>query len=909
MRRLWAHIIIAFTAIVAVFASIPALINRISTNGDYETRRQFTFQLSEREKEDDDDNPKDLTKDSAKEMAKIMEKRLIAYDISSYEITTSANKDIGDVINVTFYADNAENYKNVVTYLTFSGSFAMVNNNDDLVESDLFRRGNAYIKEASVNDYPTIILPVKTDTTEWENLVENATKNPITESSEESSEGEEQESTSYARLYMLYNYQKGDTYQTLTEKSKLEEKTFMQFDFDPSEDNKEREDLYLGSGAKKSLFKKIGFQDTNGNGVADRSEVKAAYDQAEYLLHLFNAEALDYDVECISGLASGTEVWVKSKVEDITTLEGKIAWNSTLTAFIAAFVIITILLVVFYRIGAISAAVTTLVSGFGAFAFMVLAGMEYNALAVVGIVLVSLISLVSNIIYLNKLKEDSYRGHTLKKANTEASKKSLLPIVDIHVVSLLIGLMCYLLGGVALHSFSAILSLGTILSLIINTLGLKGMVWLPTNTTALIGKYEYFGIDSNNVPNHLAEEKQRYFGAYADKDLSSKKKPLGIVSGALFGLSLIGVILSASLSGGSIFKKEVSKVTGNEIYIQNKIIVKDSDSESPLNDNTLYEDILDRIALISYDKDNNEVQTKLSTYVSDFRSFAIEKTETIEDEQITYRTTYYVIKTKSILKKDTLTVIEGEVYPDLTIEEAINDYFTLTELWTSSEENLMSLKDVSSYVTVVNPDWQKITLATVVALLAITLYLLARYRLSRGLASLVFPVAVSGVSLGLIALLSAIGASLPGTVGIVLPVASVVTYLFMILFMNRERELIVDDKVKDDSNEHRAELAKKAMGMSFTPILATAVIGIYLFINFFGFGPASASYLYLFCIVISLFALALVAVLYVPLATLFYKWFSNVKFSARPRENKKNRKQVVKKSAEPEEAIFIGIND
>ena len=192
MRRLWAHIIIAFAAVVAVFASIPALISKISTNGEYETRRQFTFQLSKREKQDDDDDPKELTKDSAKEMAKIMEKRLIAYDISSYDITTTGNKDVGDIINVTFYAESADKYKNVITYLGFSGSFALVNNNDDLVESDLFRRGNAYIKEASVNDYPTIVLPVKTDTTEWENLVENATKNPISESSGESSEGEEE---------------------------------------------------------------------------------------------------------------------------------------------------------------------------------------------------------------------------------------------------------------------------------------------------------------------------------------------------------------------------------------------------------------------------------------------------------------------------------------------------------------------------------------------------------------------------------------------------------------------------------------------------------------------------------------------------------------------------------------------
>ena len=48
MRRLWAHVLIAFTCIVAVFAAFPSLAKEIKSGGDYSTRRQFTFQLKEK---------------------------------------------------------------------------------------------------------------------------------------------------------------------------------------------------------------------------------------------------------------------------------------------------------------------------------------------------------------------------------------------------------------------------------------------------------------------------------------------------------------------------------------------------------------------------------------------------------------------------------------------------------------------------------------------------------------------------------------------------------------------------------------------------------------------------------------------------------------------------------------------
>ncbi len=899
MRRLWAHIIIIFTALVAVFAFTPNLIKQISTNGNYEQRRRFTYQLTQREEIDEDDKPKEITENSAKEMAKTMESRLIKYGVTSYEITTSGS----DIVDITYKAD-ADQYTQISNVLTSSGSFALVNSNNDLVEGSTFLRGSAYLKNVQVNEYPTVIIPIKTDSTEWEALITGAKEHP---ESETTGEGEEAETTENAVLYLLRNYQKGDTYQTLTETNKLAEKTLLKFTFAP--DNED--ELYYDSN-KNSLSQVCGFSDSNGNGYADPSEVSAAFNQADYLLNLLHTSALDYDVKCIRGLESGTEMYVDAKVEEVISYS-KINWNHTLTAVLAGIVITALLLVVFYRLGALNALGTTLLSVFLAFLFMVKAGLEYNTLAVVGLILVAIVSLISNIIYLNKLKDESYKGRLLKKANAEASKKSLLPIIDIHIVSIAVSLMCYLLGGASLHSFASVFLLGSLASLIINTLGTKGSMWLATNATGLTGKYECFGIDSAHVPNHMAEEKQTYFGNYADKNFEKSKKPVALVASILFVASVVGMIVSGVLTGGNMLKPVSSKVVGNEIYFTNTIQLIDEDSKSKLDDES-FKRILSYVyiqkdANTPIDQANPDTYVTLDTYVSSFKSFTTSESKTVDSLTKNYQTTYYVISLKSVLNQNVTTQVKDDTTTEaMSLETVLNNLFELEpDHLFNKDDTKIELKKITTHVNKSETDWSKVLLATSIAIAISTVYLLLRYRLSRGLASLVFPVITSVTVAGLLVLLSLPGLAIPSGAFVALPITTLITYFFVIIFANKEREMILEERNRDNTVEYRLDVSKRALGISYTPIIISAVIACYLFINFFGFGPASASYIYLVGLLGMIIALVYFSILYVPVSNFFFKLFKGVQF---PKLQRKAKKEKVKqKSAEPEEAIFIGIND
>lgn len=907
MRRLWAYIIVVFAAVVAVIASFPGVAKGVAgtAGGEFQTRRVFTFQLSQRDKTDDDINPKELNENSSKEIADIMKTRLDKYNVSSYDLKTVGN----DMITVSFAAENDNKYQQIITYLGFSGSFALLNKHDNVVEGKDFLNGAAYTKSYSVNEYPTVIIPVKTSEESYKNLIAGCKEETEEVDSGETDDDGNPTTKTVGRIYVIYNYQPGETYQILSDSNKLQEKTLFTIDFEPDDTEA---GLYFDDN-KNSFSRVCGFQDSNQNGYADPNEVREAYAQADYLLNLFSASALDYDVKCIKGLAEGTKEYLPAKVEQVTNIEGKLVWNRTLTAVVALMIIVCLLLVFFYKLGAASVFVTTLVTAFLTILIMVKTGLEYNSLGVVGIVAVVVVSLVSGIIYLNKLKEDSYRGHTLKKANTEASKKSLLPIIDIHVVAVIIGIFCYVFGGTPLRSFSALLTIGSLLSVIFNTIGFKALMWMPTNATALNNRYDVFGINPAFVPNHMMEEKQNYYGQYADKNFERRKKPVGIVACGAFLLALVGMITFSAIRGGELLKQPVSKSLGNEIYVQDKILVT-NDEESPLNDGTL-DTILENVLIkqkadVAIDETNKETYYTLKDCVSEKILFSEEETKVEEDESsYNYLTTYFRLTLSKGLTGNEIAQVKGHpTSEETTLNDVLDDYFNTTSTFTSSIDSSIKLKAVETVVNPASPRWEKIVLGTSIALLVITVYLMLRYRLSRGLASLFLPVVSSVITVGLM-LLANLFLTIPASVIIAVPVISLFSYLFVIQLYNRERELILDDKVKDNSKEHRTELIRRALGLAYTPILASSVIGIYTLINFFGFAPSVMSGGYALMFIGTLIALGLFSVLLVPLCNFLFGLFSKVKINRAPKENKKNKNKPVKKSAEPEEAIFIGIND
>ena len=911
MRRLWSYVVLTGASLVLMGATFANVFKNSTSNIEYADGKEMVFRLEDKEtgKALDANEKTDGGEVPSEAIAKSMMDRLDALKITNYQVYAEGN----DTVKVVVKQDNDSGYSNIQNLMTFNGSLALSSRADDAPilnnakEEEKFVTGNAYME--TKNDYPSINIPVGDHFKELYDVVKQAKEDGKTEYAETSTEGEGEEAstTETYYLYLWHDYTEGDKFSyTLSDNEnydeKVAQKVFMNFDIAELQ-KLEEEDKEIDK-----LTAYVNISDVNSNGTYEASEVRKAFDTARYYVALINSGSLEYKVTFLysTNVNASTEQLV-----EIGVAGPQLAWSATLRATIVCVVVLSLLSAVFYRLSALSVATTTIASVFAGVASIILFTAEFNAAGLIALVAVAVASLASNVVYLTKLKDESYRGRSLKKANSEAAKKSLLPILDINVVLIILGVFAYIFGGALMRSFAVISVIGGLASLVLNLVVLRGLMWLATNATKLQGKYEMFGIDSKRVPNLLKEEKQTFFGSYADKDFTQKKKPVGIVAAVLLVAGIASMVTFGVLKNNNeAFAAKASEAQYSEIFFESKI------ENAPINE-TIVREALEKTFF--YEGENQEGAKALSTIVDDV--IYQESEETVKEEGIettNYRR-YCVVKLTQ-----TLDETKYNAYYDDDLESDANEliYSNGEDLgkWfvniidQTIEDNdvlVTSIKEVKS-VSSEQTEFFPIIWGTLVGLAVSAVYLLLRYRLSRGLATLIVPTGATAIAAGVlaglrIAHLSALNYSI-----VTLPVIAFFALVVGIFFMNRERELVLEDKNHDNSVENRNALMIRANSLAYSSILLLSVLAIYIAINFFGFGASGNAWMFLVLVVGVILVAFLETTLYGPVSQFFYKLFSKVNMDKFTNFFKRKKKKKVVKtphSAEPEERTFIGIND
>lgn len=891
MRRLWAYIILAFTSLVLVGVSIaPLLKDKVNSNIDYQPGRELVFRVYEKDVAD----AVELTKDGLDDVATTMGKRLEQQGVSRYEINVQGE----DTISVKLSQDYEQGYSNIITYMEFDGSFGLTNSAGDFAKADEFLTSSK-ARLDTYNNYPCVVLPVDVDNDQYKNVFANAKgENAKAETISEATDEKDAETAYF--LYLWYGfdeeeYQKPDV-------DYNDERILMKFRI--ADDEK---DQYFGK-SDNQLYSIINL-DTNGDQQVTFSEKEEAYNRAKFFVNLLNASELDYNVKLIGSN------YIDSFIEDVV-YRGDVSYinfNATVIATIVAIALVSLLLVYWFKVGAIAVIVTTIVSLFAGLAAMVLLNAEYNSIAIFGFIAVAFAALASGIIYLNKIKDEAYRGRSLKKANLEGGKKALLPVVDVNVVLILIGAFSYILGGSVMRTFAAITVLGGLASLVLSTLGLKLLLWLPTNATCMVGKYKAFGIDGDKVPNLINEEKQTYFGPFAERDLTKTKTKMGIFGGVLVVASLACMIVFASLKG-SIYAP-IKKADTSKVYFETTATEHSQIDESSIRDILAH--------TFTYEDKNGNGQYDEGEKATSLGGKNITKIDSKDKSYVTKINDEEKTHTVHIVDLAKLANIEGPAYFEY---QYIDGSETKTEIIDSDgtdndvnsilnyvidaksileQDASISVKTVSLH-KVGQPRVMPIMLGTLVGVLVSGLYLVLRYRLSRGLAATILALGSGIVGLGLLSICYFIPVS---TVAAVLcPLSAFVASVLAIMFMNRERELIIDDKTKDNSLENRKALSVKATSYSYTAVYTYAWLIGFGAIPFFGIGNPILARIYLALTILICLILIINPIVIAPISNSIYRFTRNIQIR-KPKAKKKNKKVRKTKSAEPEEAIFIGIND
>lgn len=913
MRRFIAYILMALTILLAVGVSATPVFSRLNAGREFTNSYEILYNVSGSDEKDADES-------SVDKVVEEFRARLDAFNVEDYsvklqsdQISKAGNKDRNFSIEVSFAGDESE-FEYIAKYLSFSGGdYSLIGEKEEQFVTNVFDKCEARI-EKTQDTIPYVIIPIS-DKTQVEQFLKTVDPEDE-EKSDEDTPSTDEDVTKAVKLYaeddeetpadpenpeegegekpnvfLVYDWDDADTYETAQKDPHIASKILMEFSskhfwYEESEEE-HTEIAYL-----------CGTADEEGN--YDLNNLKFANLKALYLKNMFNASKYELTVDCvyINETSSGlkyeyNQVGATNEALLVLGSDVNLAMSTTLISTLIALAIVSLLLIVFYRLSAIAVIANTVGTVFLTYVVFIFMSALFNIPAVIGGVLVAGVSLFSSVFYLYKFKEEVQKGRTIRKANQEASKKSNLLVIDSSVILAFAGLMLYVLGGVALKPMGVVLFFGALFALAMNLIVFKIMMYLLTNTTAFQNKYSYFAIDEKDVPSVLEDKKSEVKAAYENVDFTKRSKLSAALLSLLLVASVAGIAVFGALKGSPL---NTDKATSDYTTVY---VTVNSDNKIINDEESFKEYVLKNIEVdgesLSYDSKEGVHYQKLTKFDS----------ETLKEEAEPYY--YFSVDFSYIVDSSNVvyTIGEEKITANDGLSEAFEELIMNTEHLTSVDK--VEIKIMTTHETVSVPNQGFIALATSIAILGAGLYVALRFRVSRGIALVVVSGGSSAIAYGLLALTRIGTTAMAATV---MPMVAIFTILFSLFYVSKEKELVKENREGVDL-EKRYQIMKRALSLSASGMIVMAIIAIYLAINFFGFGLVSTAYMFAALLVGDVVGLIAVLTLMGPLGALIDKGFSKVKL---PQFTKKEKKQRIKlheqpKTSEPEERIFIGIND
>lgn len=891
MRRLIAYITMAISMLIAIGVAATPVLTKLNGGRDFNSGREIVFNLESKE-----ENP--VSQEDADKVVEEMRTRLDNWHIEDYSIRVQSDKseEANYSVAVSFKAEK-DTFNYVAKYLSFNGGDISISGSDpETLKENVFKLDEAKIVYES-DVVPVIVIPV-TDSgkSDLENLIGQlnpseggeggTTEAPVKRSHIVKHEGEHdeggeeggEETPAQPDIFMWVDYEDGDSVEKAASNPLINDKILMRF-FSGS--------IWYEKAKEEHTEIQFICGEANEAGEYDFTKLKDANVQASYYLNMLQAEPYDVTISCPTRNVTQTEIdYYENAIEVVPTMESLLSFGSnvtvrlstTLIATLIALVIVSLLLVIYYRINAIAVIATTLGSLFITLLSFSKMNVIFNLPAVIGLVILAGGLLFGQIYYCNRFKEEVYKGRSLKKANQEASKKSNLLTLDASVILAFAGLMMYALGGTALKPMGVILFFGAIFGLLMNLIVFKILMLLVTNSTNLQSKYKAFNIEGSKVPSLMdTEEKETYESPYEKVDFTKRRKVSSIILGALT-VAAVAVITIFGIKDGS--PLNVTSATRNSTVVYTTITI----------DNGL---VTDADTFREYAL--KEVKTDDSTVIpADDFTVEMKKVSNLEyDGEVSdiVENYYFIVKLEKDLNADQIATLKA------TMDDCLN------EVIPGKHEVTVESSQELNYT----PDQRYVALATAVTIAGAALYLALRFRPSRGLAALTVSAGSTAIAYGLFV---AIRVGTSAVTSLAMPIVAVGSLISCLFYFAAEKAM-VKEKHNELSFEERKQIMVKALAKSAAPMLVLTLVTIYLSINFFGFGLSQTAFLFASALVGQVVSTVGILTIAGPLATLLGKAFGKINLPKLKIFQKKEVSNTPRKrnSSEPEETTFIGIND
>lgn len=949
MKRFTGYISLCVSLLGAALVGVVPTILGINGNGDYSSSKNYVFKISNKRTTNDFSNGTENGKlfESDDETATAMDyvlnnvkSKLSTVNISEYKLETIGN----DSFQLTF-KDNANDYDDVVSYLTFSNSLALgtyegsfqmgyqvtdlEGNNGSLDDNTFFKPGSAKVEYR--NNYPYVVLQLSKPETFKEKITElnestsssssaNSFLNGV-KKAEGATTGEEEESKKVdpkKALFVLNNWLTGFNVKTMLDgengnitdanlsnyiltywDTSDQSKLFWDYDSSLSEDEQKSKTYeyvyfqYYNLGAANGETS-LDVKTSNSIYNSLESDSKLAYKKATLLCNKLNSSyLLHYDINVINKSQISNSTNVVDPFLEYLKRAGSVQISTLLISFIIAIVIVSLFVFVNYGVSGFIGAVVTLGNVISSLALFNVLGNEFNLGTIIGLIAVASLTLIGVMYWLTKAKNELYSGKNAKKAYQEASRKSNFNVLDFSVIGAIIGLTCYLIPNAYTASFGSILIFGSILNLIFNGIIFRGVIWFLYNSNYVGNNLKLLSVDTKMIPNLSMDEKPKYFESFKKKASKKSYRITSIIGAALLLASICG-ITTFQVINGNIYNQTS---TVNTTMVTVKYNVKNASSDYDLETYS---------AKINNSLDNiyKDSEQKTKYFKSNSVNYFYYEYVSGDTNPITNREYYFIIdlgnvydykNDKGYLKIDDAQIEQKSLEEVITttIQKAVGTDYQVTL------NNAINVADDSNNMYV--------AIAMAISVACIFTYLLLRFGLSKSVVALLIGSSILTVVVGIFSLIRGPFTS-EVTLGLML--ISLITYLVFDIFFLDERNLYKDNK-KDLANlDTREERYEYENNLSYVFVTSALMFVAFMVIScFFTTSFDKNTLVFMLC------GLLLIAIFvkgtFLPFEMSITKLLNGIKNKERNNSSNERKQKHSKEddTGEPEEAIFVGIND
>ena len=959
MRRYLAYLLLCGLTAVGVGASVVPTIRNMDADLAYADGRTLYFKAADYDDATLDGNYTGpdgntleyiptLTKQPIEYIADTMRERLDNFSISGYKVETQGY----DTIAVTLRTagDKETLYSYLENYLPFSGGDFSIDASDtsqsDYPDADLWTSildgQTAEIVDMDQGTYkiPVVVIPIKSGdeyVDAFKKLVEYCKNNTAAADEQAGTEAKS------CNIVVWANRDpEVDTFAASADDSNVAKKIVSVVNpanavyYASKADEENETNPYLRLIPSSAA--------TSGESY-DPTKTSEAYQAAKALMLTMNAGSFEYEDIKVGDTKQKFVVNFTYSEKSPASVEAfvihgdwnqDVAMSATLISILVGALFLAVLLIIFERAMAALHIATAMIGGFSSLAVFVAFGAPFNIAALIGLVTGVMATMFGTLYYSAKLKQEIYKGRTLKKAHAEAVRKSLLPTLDVAVILVLVGVCLYGLAGDVASKAGIMLVLMGFFGFVANLVFTRIVGWMFCNDSFASNNFpKLLGVRSERIPDLAKDEKPSYFGPFADRDFGKGKKVSAIVLCA-FVLAGLGGAIGFGVAGGNYFNSAAYETSAPVLRID----VRSPDSSNITN----YSSFADALELdANFNVENGprdlyhfyKVNDKyLADYVSNVSVSASPKSvyygESGSGE--TYYWFYYAItlgKSSDVFNKQLSEAAPAElkvekwngsayaVNPNVTsLPELAGDIITEYASGGANETtNGAFVQDVvitfnSVVPATLTPYLWQVTLGLGVAAATVLVYLCLRYRPSRGLVAGLIATFASFVATAFFILtrISTVPAISLGSIGVL--VLGVVIALFILA---AEKEIFREAKEKDKNTpEFRGLCLSQAASREAGNVFLFALLCLYVAVVCL-FGPRIYATAYIGMIIGLALAVMAIMTLLAPTGAALGKKFAAIQLG-RPGKVKKKKKsggQLLKKkaSAEPEESIFIGIND